>query len=104
MCALRSVGIEQVARALAIEWGGSAVRVNAIAPGPIEGAEGMKRLVPTPSAQQAWTNCVPLKRFGTPRDIQRAALWLCSDKASYVTGVILPVDGGTAPGGAFDER
>ncbi|MDR0246526.1 MAG: SDR family oxidoreductase [Burkholderia sp.] len=98
VCAAKA-GIDQVTRTLAMEWGGSGVRVNAIAPGPIDGTEGMRRLAATPAAHQAWTDCVPLKRFGTQRDIQRAALWLCSEAASYITGVVLPVDGGLALGG-----
>jgi len=98
VCAAKA-GIDQVTRTLAAEWGSAGVRVNAIAPGPIEGTEGMKRLATSQAAHQAWTSCVPLKRFGTKQDIQRAALWLCSDAASYITGVVLPVDGGVALGG-----
>ncbi|HDR8982687.1 SDR family oxidoreductase [Burkholderia vietnamiensis] len=98
VCAAKA-GIDQVTRTLAMEWGEAGVRVNAIAPGPIEGTEGMRRLAATPAAHKAWVNCVPLKRFGTAADIQRAALWLCSDAASYITGVVLPVDGGVALGG-----
>lgn len=97
-CAAKA-GIDQVTRTLAMEWGSEGVRVNAIAPGPIEGTEGMKRLAATPASHQAWTDCVPLKRFGTKQDIQRAALWLCSEAANYITGVVLPVDGGVALGG-----
>jgi NAD(P)-dependent dehydrogenase (short-subunit alcohol dehydrogenase family) len=99
VCAAKA-GIDQITRTLAIEWGAHGVRVNAIAPGPIEGTEGMKRLASSPEAHQAWTESVPLKRFGTTQDIARAALWLCSEEASYVTGVILPVDGGVALGGS----
>jgi NAD(P)-dependent dehydrogenase (short-subunit alcohol dehydrogenase family) len=99
VCAAKA-GIDQVTRTLAMEWGATGVRVNAIAPGPISGTEGMKRLAPTPAAHAAWTNCVPLGRFGTLHDIQGAALWLCSDAASYITGVVLPVDGGASLGGA----
>lgn len=60
----------------------------------------MSRLAPTPAAQQAWVDRVPLKRFGSKLDISRAALWLCSAQASYVTGVVLSVDGGVALGGS----
>lgn len=99
VCAAKA-GIDQITRTLAMEWGGEGVRVNAIAPGPIEGTEGMHRLAATPAAHQAWTDSVPLRRFGTLQDIGRAALWLCSDEASYITGVVLPVDGGVALGGS----
>lgn len=99
VCAAKA-GIDQVTRTLAIEWGSAGVRVNAIAPGPIEGTEGMNRLAATPAAHQIWIDSVPLKRFGTTKDIGQAALWLCSEDASYVTGVVLPVDGGVALGGS----
>jgi NAD(P)-dependent dehydrogenase (short-subunit alcohol dehydrogenase family) len=69
-------------------------------PGPVEGTEGMLRLAPTPDAVQAWTEAVPLRRFARKDDIARAALWLCSAEAAYVTGVVLSVDGGLALGGS----
>ncbi|MDP3759969.1 MAG: SDR family oxidoreductase [Ramlibacter sp.] len=98
-CAAKA-GIDQVTRTLALEWSGAGVRVNAIAPGPIANTEGMRRLAPTEAALQAWTDCVPLRRLGTREDINRAALWLCSDDASYITGVVLSVDGGMSLGGS----
>lgn len=99
VCAAKA-GIDQITRTLAMEWGPSGVRVNAIAPGPVEGTEGMSRLAPTPDAVQAWTQAVPLRRFARQDDIARAALWLCSAEAAYVTGVVLSVDGGLALGGS----
>jgi NAD(P)-dependent dehydrogenase (short-subunit alcohol dehydrogenase family) len=99
VCAAKA-GIDQVTRTLAMEWGGAGVRVNAIAPGPIADTEGMSRLANTPEALQAWVDCMPLKRMGTKQDISRAALWLCSEQASFITGVVLSVDGGVALGGS----
>jgi NAD(P)-dependent dehydrogenase (short-subunit alcohol dehydrogenase family) len=99
VCAAKA-GIDQLTRTLAMEWGGSGVRVNAVAPGPISETEGMSRLAPTHASQAAWTEIVPLKRFGTLQDVSRAVLWLCSEQASYITGVVLPVDGGIALGGS----
>ncbi len=99
VCAAKA-GIDQVTRTLAMEWGGAGVRVNAIAPGPIADTEGMSRLATTPEALQAWVDCMPLKRMGTRQDISRAALWLCSEQASFITGVVLSVDGGVALGGS----
>ncbi|MDD3763786.1 MAG: SDR family oxidoreductase [Nevskiales bacterium] len=93
-------GIDQVTRTAAIEWGPQGIRVNAIAPGPIAGTEGMRRLAPTPAAEKAWTDSVPLRRWGSKAEIARAAQWLCSDDAAYVTGVVLPVDGGWSLGGS----
>lgn len=99
VCAAKA-GIDQLARTLAMEWGGSGVRVNSIAPGPIAGTEGMRRLTPTDETVDALTAVVPLGRFGTADDIANAALWLCSDQASYITGVVLSVDGGLSLGGS----
>ena len=99
VCAAKA-GIDQVTRTAAMEWGPKGIRVNAIAPGPIEGTEGMKRLAPTPAAEQAWTDSVPLRRWGTKQEIAKVAQWLCSEDAGYVSGVILPVDGGWSLGGS----
>ena len=99
VCAAKA-GIDQVTRTAAMEWGRAGVRVNAIAPGPIADTEGMRRLAPTAESEKAWTDSVPLGRYGTKREIARVAQWLCSDDAAYVTGVILPVDGGWSLGGS----
>lgn len=93
-------GIDQVTRTLAMEWGPDGVRVNSVAPGPVEGTEGMRRLAPTPASVEAWTEAVPLRRFATTEDIVNAVAWLTSDEASYVTGVVLSIDGGLALGGS----
>jgi NAD(P)-dependent dehydrogenase (short-subunit alcohol dehydrogenase family) len=87
-------GVDALTRTLAVEWGLRGVRVNAIIPGPIDGTEGMARLAPDERSRQGVIGSVPLGRFGLPQDIANAALFLVSDAASYVTGVILPVDGG----------
>lgn len=99
VCAAKA-GIDQVTRTAAFEWGPHGIRVNSIAPGPIEGTEGMRRLAPTPAAEKAWTESVPLRRWGRKRDVAMAAQWLCSESASYVNGVVLPVDGGWSLGGS----
>ncbi|HVY86945.1 MAG TPA: SDR family NAD(P)-dependent oxidoreductase [Caulobacterales bacterium] len=89
--------IMQFTRALAVEWGGDGIRVNAIAPGFIETA-----LVPdaekTPAREAAIMARTPLKRIGEPKDIAGAAVFLASDAAAFVTGAILPVDGGYLAG------
>jgi NAD(P)-dependent dehydrogenase (short-subunit alcohol dehydrogenase family) len=87
-------------RALAMEWGRDGIRVNAIIPGPIDGTEGMARLAPTPEAKRACAESVPLGRMGTPADIAKAALFLGSDLASFITGAVVPVDGGWVLSGA----
>jgi 2,4-dienoyl-CoA reductase [(3E)-enoyl-CoA-producing], peroxisomal len=86
-------GVDALTRNLAVEWGRHGIRVNAIAPGPIEDTEGMKRLVPEPIKEKLRKR-VPLGRFGLIADIEKAAVFLCSDAASYINGAILVVDGG----------
>ncbi|HEX6285378.1 MAG TPA: SDR family oxidoreductase [Pyrinomonadaceae bacterium] len=86
-------GVDALTRNLAVEWGRHGIRVNAIAPGPIADTEGMNRLVPA-SVMEKLKTMVPLGRFGLIADIERAALFICSDAASFVNGVVLVVDGG----------
>ena len=86
-------GVDALTRNLAVEWGRYGIRVNAIAPGPIEDTEGMKRLVPEPIKEKLRQR-VPLGRFGLIKDIENAAVFLCSDAASYINGTVLVVDGG----------
>lgn len=85
-------GVDALTRNLAVEWGRYGIRVNAIAPGPIEDTEGMKRLVPEP-VKEKLRRTVPLGRFGLIKDIENAAVFLCSDAASYINGAVLVVDG-----------
>ena len=86
-------GVDAITRNLSVEWGRYGIRVNGIAPGPIEDTEGMKRLVPEP-IKEILKKRIPLGRFGRIRDIENAAIFICSDAASYINGVTLVVDGG----------
>jgi len=86
-------GVDALTRNLAVEWGRYGIRVNGIAPGPIEDTEGMKRLVPEP-VKERLVKVIPLGRFGRIADIEKAAVFICSDAASFVNGVVLVVDGG----------
>ena len=86
-------GVDALTRNLAVEWGRYGIRVNAIAPGPIGDTEGMKRLVPEPIKEKLRKR-IPLGRFGLIEDIENAAVFLCSDAASYINGAVLVVDGG----------
>ena len=86
-------GVDAITRNLSAEWGRHGIRVNGIAPGPIEDTEGMKRLLPE-ALKEKITKKIPLGRFGRIRDIENAALFLTSDAAAYINGVTLVVDGG----------
>jgi len=83
-------------RALATEWGPHGVRVNAIAPGWITSPMLAQALDRDPARKTKILGRIPLGGFGRPEDIGRAAVYLASPAAAYVTGVILPVDGGAA--------
>ncbi len=85
--------LNQFSRSLAVEYGPSGIRSNAICPGLI--ATGMtKDLMSDESLMQEWSKNYPIGRFGRPEDVARACLYLASDESSFVTGAILPVDGG----------
>lgn len=86
-------GVDAITRNLSAEWGRHGIRVNGIAPGPIEDTEGMKRLLPE-ALKEKITKKIPLGRFGRIADIENAALFLTSDAANYINGVTLVVDGG----------
>ena len=85
-------GIDALGRNLACEWGPFGIRVVTIAPGAIEGTEGMRRLAPLGASEKIAAE-VPLRRMGTTQDIAHAALFLSSEAASYITGEVLVVDG-----------
>jgi peroxisomal 2,4-dienoyl-CoA reductase len=86
-------GVDALTRNLAVEWGRYGIRVNAVAPGPIEDTEGMSRLLPE-QVKERVRRRIPLGRFGRIRDVEQAAVFLCSDAASFINGTVLVVDGG----------
>jgi NAD(P)-dependent dehydrogenase (short-subunit alcohol dehydrogenase family) len=89
--------VEGMTKSAALEAASSGVRINAVAPGPIE--TGMlKRFTGTVERKAALVKTVPLGRVGDPVDIARAAIFLASEKASFITGHILTVDGGKTAG------
>lgn len=86
-------GIDALTRTLSAEWGPAGIRVNGLAPGPVDGTEGVKRLVSDEARHVIATQC-PLGRMATIEEISSAAVFLCSDAARFITGVTLVVDGG----------
>jgi NAD(P)-dependent dehydrogenase (short-subunit alcohol dehydrogenase family) len=92
--ACAKAGVLAMTRSLAVEWAAYRIRVNAIAPGPVPTEGAFSRLMPDPSFEEMARNRIPLKRFGTPREIADAAVYLLSEGAGWITGDCLTIDGG----------
>lgn len=90
--------IDGMTRAMAVELSPNGIRVNAIAPGFIYSAMTEKALNSDPERKAKVFGRTPMGHMGQPEDIGNAALYLASDAAKYVTGVVLPVDGGNSIG------
>ena len=101
--AAAKAGVMSMTQTLAAEWGRHRIRVNAVAPGPIESAGAARQLWKTPEAVERITAMVPLKRWGQPSEIADAVTFLVAPGTGYITGEILTVDGGAWHGrGTFD--
>jgi NAD(P)-dependent dehydrogenase (short-subunit alcohol dehydrogenase family) len=87
-------GVMAMTQTLATEWARHRIRVNAIAPGPIESPGAAKQLWASQEAVDTITQGVPLGRWGKPEEIADAVSFLVSPYASYITGEVLTVDGG----------
>lgn len=87
-------GIMSLIRTLSSEWGPDGIRCNTIAPGAIGDTEGVKRIYEDTGVASAQLSSIPLGEFGKTSDIAEAAVFLCSDAGSYITGTDLVVDGG----------
>lgn len=92
-CAAKA-GVQGLVRSLAVEWAPLAVRVNAVSPGTIATEMQAKFLDSGYASAELFLSRIPMGRFGQPREIAEAVLFLCSPRSSYITGVVLPVDGG----------
>jgi len=103
VCAAKA-GVDMLTRVLAIEWGGDGIRVNSVMPGPIDDTEGMARLAPTADARAAVVRGIPLGRMGSKRDVANLVLFLASPQAAFVSGAVIPVDGGWSANGAAGLR
>ena len=87
-------GVAGLTRAAALEYGRHNIRVNAVCPGPIRTPMLGRLMQFTKDAEQRMVRSEPLKRLGEPEEVGETVAWLCSDRASYVTGLPMPVDGG----------
>ena len=88
-------GIIGLTKVAALDYADQGIRVNVVAPGPIRTyhieAAGEQAI-------RAASMSTPMRRMGTAAEVAQTVLWLCSDQASFVTGTVIPVDGGQAAG------
>ena len=88
-------GVIGLTRTAALDYAAHGIRVNALAPGPIL-TEQLQRA--GKQAQEQTAASLPVRRLGRPEEVAAAAVWLCSDEASFVTGTTLTIDGGMLAG------
>jgi len=92
--ACAKAGVVTMTRTLAVEWARFKIRVNALAPGPVETEGAGSRLWATPQERASMLRTIPRGRIGEPQEIARAAAYLVSDFADFITGEVLVLDGG----------
>ncbi|MCA0403755.1 MAG: SDR family oxidoreductase, partial [Proteobacteria bacterium] len=85
--------VEGFTKAVALEVASSNIRVNSIAPGPID-TDMVTRLTGTEEIKNAFINSIPLKRLGHPDEVAKTIVFLASDKAPFITGQTIGIDGG----------
>jgi NAD(P)-dependent dehydrogenase (short-subunit alcohol dehydrogenase family) len=88
-------GVAQLTKALGVAWAEEGIRVNAVAPGWVA-TEVTRGIVEDPVRSAGILGRTPMKRWGSPRDIGDVVAFLCSDAARFMTGTVVPVDGGYA--------
>lgn len=92
--AAAKAGVMAMTQTLAVEWARHKIRVNAVAPGPIESPGAARQLWSSDEQVNRITDMVPLKRWGKPEEIANAVTFLVSPQSGYITGDVMVVDGG----------
>jgi NAD(P)-dependent dehydrogenase (short-subunit alcohol dehydrogenase family) len=87
-------GVAGLTRAAALEYASAGIRVNAVGPGPINTPLLQQAAALDPKGLAVWRAQIPLGRIGNPEEVANAVVWLCSGAASFVTGLVMIVDGG----------
>jgi NAD(P)-dependent dehydrogenase (short-subunit alcohol dehydrogenase family) len=87
-------GVVGITKSTALEFARKGIRVNCVCPGSIRTGMNEALAATHPEIVKAMDQKVPMGRIGEPEEVAAAAIWLCSDEASYITGHALPVDGG----------
>jgi NAD(P)-dependent dehydrogenase (short-subunit alcohol dehydrogenase family) len=85
-------GLAHLTKQLAVELASAGIRVNAVAPGPVDTA--MAKAVHSPEIRADYHDVIPLNRYGLETEIAEAVYFLCTERSSYITGQVLAVDGG----------
>jgi|TARA_B110000438_G_scaffold295000_1_gene337279 peroxisomal 2,4-dienoyl-CoA reductase len=88
-------GIQNLMKTLAVEWGSYGIRANYVSPGPIEGTEGVDRLIIAQGKSEQVLERIPLGTFGEGKDIANAIVFLASESGKYISGAELAIDGGS---------
>ena len=86
--------VVQMTRELSTEWSSAGVRVNSILPAQVVNPSLEKRMAADPTLQTRFLSGIPRGRMGQPNDIQGLAVFLASDASNWITGAIIPMDGG----------
>jgi NAD(P)-dependent dehydrogenase (short-subunit alcohol dehydrogenase family) len=92
--AMAMAAVAQMTRELSTEWASRGIRVNAILPAQVMNPGLEKRIAERPAMEEQWLSGIPRGRLGRPEDIQGLIVLLASDASSWITGTLIPLDGG----------
>lgn len=95
--AMSKAGVAAMTKSLAVEWGPSGIRANAIAPGPFPTKGAWDRLMPEgvdADVLGGGESAIPLRRYGDHEELANLAAFLMADQSAYITGAVIPIDGG----------